>query len=99
MQVTGFLTPGTRNQIRQRSRSYPPVMARALAAVNVQKLTGDKCGGFQVEHSLDDVGDRAHSSQGVHASEDGVGVVGVHRSVDNARGYRANPDSVACVFN
>ena len=84
---------------RLSSGSTIVLMARALSAVNVQKLTRDKCRGFQVKHSPDDVGDRAHPSQGVHAGEDGVGVVGVHRSVDNARGYRVNPDSVACVFN
>ena len=59
---------------RLSSGSTIVLMARALSA-DVEDLTGDKCCGFQVEHCLDDVSDRAHPSQGVRAGEGGVGAV------------------------
>jgi hypothetical protein len=59
-------------------------MARTLAAINVNGLTGHKGGRLQKENRVDNVGDLAHPAERVQLGELRMCFDGMHRRLDDA---------------
>src|SRR5882757_6551820 len=59
-------------------------VAGALAAVDVQDLAGHELSGLQISDRFDDVADVTHPADRMQRSERVVGLLGVHRSADDA---------------
>ena len=74
-------------------------MARALPAVDVEGLSGHEGGRFEIEDSVHDVGDLAHSAERVEAAERLMRLDGMHRRFDDAGSDRVRPDAAFRVFD
>ena len=65
----------------------------------MQELPGHEGRSLQVEHSRDDVGDSADTSEWMQTGEGAEILVGVHRGVDDIGRYRVHPDSLVRVLD
>ena len=74
-------------------------MARALPAVDVEGLSGHEGSRFEIEDSVDDVGDLAHSAERVEAVERMMRLDGMHRRFDDAGSDRVRSDAALRVFD
>ena len=67
-----------------------PVSGRRSGAVDVQDLAGHELGGLQVRDRFNDVVDVAHPADRMQRSQCVVGLLGVHRSADDAERHRVD---------
>src|SRR6185312_609915 len=63
--------------------STPPLVASALAAVDMKDLAGHEASGFEVEDGVHDIADFAHPLHGVEPGQELVGLCGMHRRLDS----------------
>src|SRR5580693_2695936 len=74
-------------------------VAGALAAVDVQDLSSHELGGLQIRDRFDDVADVAHPADRMQRGERVVGLLGVHRSADDARRHRVDAHAASRVLD
>src|SRR6266404_3847496 len=86
------------NAARSGSRDGGSV-ARTLAAVDVEGLSGHEAGRFEIEDGVYDVGDLAHSAERVEAAERLMRLDGMHRRLDHAGSDRIHPDAALRIFD